>query len=287
MNPQYTNKVISSFLLWMDHTLLDDGGAWENSSGFFFAVDNQLSSRFTYAVPYKPLAADSAIVGMTVMTGVFLDTVLVGTGISGLLDIDYERGQVYFTGEIAGANRVSGNFAIKEFRVALTSKSEDDLLFETKFLRRNKVSQTLSGLREDEETFPAIFLKNNGGNNRPFAFGGTDESFTNIRAIVIADSQFTLDAVTSVMKDKARTWVALVEGWEMPFNANGGLRTGAYNYNTLESNKIPNSGLFIDDVSVLTFDRGGGISQELKKVNPSLYPAIVDFRLIGFRKPRA
>ena len=73
-------------------------------------------------------------------------------------------GQSYFTAD-QGAKRISGDYAVKDFNIFLTNKTEEKLLFETQFQLNNKVSTDPTGLPPESMTYPAVFLKNMGGKN--------------------------------------------------------------------------------------------------------------------------
>ena len=286
MKPQWDNQVMSSTVLWMDHVLHQLGSGFQNASGYFSDIPDMVNGLYAYAAPYKPILADASVTGATIMTGIYLDNAFLASGQSGFVAINYPEATVYFTGEITGTNRISGDFSIGEFQVVLTSKSEEELLFETKYLLKSRMDQTLSGLAENQSTFPIVFLKNNGGRNMPFQFGGTDQTVTNVRAIIMADSQFNLDACASLMKDQIRTHVPILTQAEMPYNALGCTGPNGYNYLTVIAGKIPASACFVDDVTFLSFDRSSRIFENFKEVNPGCHPGMLDIRLIGYRAPR-
>ena len=60
----------------------------------------------------------------------------------------------------------------------------------------------------------AIFLKNIGSKNEPFAFGGIDDTRFSVRAVILSDNAFNLDAVCSILKDCARDIVPIIENTE-------------------------------------------------------------------------
>ena len=128
----------------------------------------------------------------------------------------------------------------------------------------------------------AIFIKNNGGSNKPFAFGGEDATEINLRAIILADSQFNLDAACSIMKDQARSNIAIFEDDKYPFNALGGLKNGVYNYENAVSSI--SSGVYLSNVEVSRYSLG--YMENLQNSNPDVFRAIVDFELVDFRFPR-
>ncbi|MEK6883586.1 MAG: hypothetical protein AABY22_28415, partial [Nanoarchaeota archaeon] len=195
MLPQFTNQVLSSSVLWLDNLLANKGQGYSTVSGYFYQTDNLYNGFYTYSSPYRQIIADSSVSGAVVMTGVALNGVSIGTGQSGFSGIDYFNGRLYFGTEVSNpSTSLSGTYSIKEFNVVLTNEPEEKLLFETKYSLKPKTTQVLSGLYSNEESYPVVFLRDNGGQNDPLAFGGTDMTITNLRAIIFTDSMFSLDA---------------------------------------------------------------------------------------------
>lgn len=284
MKPQFDNKVMSSFLLWFDHTLLNDGEAYVNHSGKFYEADSLYNGFYTYSAPFKQFVSDFSITGAKIPTGIYLDGVFITPGQSNLTGINYDQGQVYFTSEITNAaNRLSGVYAIKDYTVYLTNEAEERLLFETKFNLRPKTTQVETGLEPNQITYPAIFLRNNGSTNEPFALGGYDNTIINVRAIVLADSQYMLDAVCSIFRDKTRTLVTLLEDYEMPYNALGGYKNAVkYNYTGIITGKpSENQYISVQEVTVSKFNRD--VNFKINNLNPGVFNGVIDFEI---SKPR-
>lgn len=273
---------MSSFLLWLDHTLLDKGEAYTNYGSNFYDVDGLYYNYHAYGAPFKQLVADESIAGAKILTGVYIGGDFKGTGDAPLVDINYNQGQVYLNAETSST--ISGNYAIKDFNVYLTSKAEQELLFESKIDLRPNTSQHVTGLPTSVTTYPAVFLKNNGGVNHEFAFGGLDRTEINIRGVILADSQYNLDAACSIFKDRARCSVPILSDENYPFNVLGGLKTGVYNYKSLTRDIGYHNQISIDRVDVSRFSLG--YMENLKNANPDVFKAIVDFELGIQRYPR-
>ena len=286
MKAQYENKVVSSFLLWFDHVLLTKGEAFTNFGSKFFDVPTSYYGYETYGSPYKQFVSDSSIANANIITGLYISGSSAShfreVGVQGLEDINFNEGHAYFDHDIV-ASQISGNYSIKDFNVYLTNRIEQDILFESKISLRNKTSQTVTGLAPNVSTYPAVFIKNNGGSNKEFSFGGEEMTRNEIRAIVLADSNFSLDAVCSIFKDKVRENMKLIDEEGYPFNALGGLKNGtSYNYNDLTSNLVEE--VYIDEVNVTKYDVG--YMDGLTNANPEVYSAILDFELNAARHPR-
>ena len=285
MKGQFDNRVMSNFFLWFDHTLLKKGEAFTNYGSKFYPVNNLYQGLYSYGSPFKQFVSDSSIPNSNVINQIYINGVATNKGSSNFVALNYGMGQAYFSSQPASSAVLSGNYSVKDFNVYLTNDIEEKLLFETQFSLSAKTSQNPEGLPPESLTYPAVFLKNNGGHNEPFAFGGMDKTLFNIRAIILADSQFSLDAVSSIFRDTNKTFVPLVKEEDMPFDSLGDFKGGvAYNFDTLTSN-IPETGrIFIDNVYTT---KVGGLSFAQKtNINPSVFSLIIDFELEHLRNPR-
>jgi hypothetical protein len=98
MTPQFDNRLISSFLLLLDHEVQRRGTAFINVSGQLYQVPSNLANTNTYTSPYKGWCNDTSISGATIASGVFLNNNFITIGQSGLDSINHYEGAVYFTG---------------------------------------------------------------------------------------------------------------------------------------------------------------------------------------------
>lgn len=297
MKAQFDNQVMSSFLLWFDNKLLDKGEGFTNHSGLFYDMTDKWNFGDNYNVynaPFKQFVYDTSISSATVMTGVTVTDSVDGQ-VSYNLDspeifaINPTEGQVVLkTDEFAGnITQVSGSYAIKEFSVKLTSEAEEKLLFETDFKLKPKVSQTINtGLFEDQQSYPVIFLKHNGSVNNPGAFGGQEFTSIDIRAIVLTNSQFTLDGICSIFRDTDDDNFYLFDADEFPFNYVGSYNNDAvFNYsNTISGVNLGGpKGMYVKNVTVAKYSMGS--LDEYRSVNADIYAALIDFEVEKYRLP--
>ena len=287
MKPQFDNQIMSSMLLWFDNKLLTKGQAFQNTTGQFYSVLDDYYGYYAYASSYSQIVADASVSGVTIPTGLYAGNTLVNVGeggANGLYSIDYNNGRSYWSGE--QSSDVTGSFSIKDFNVFLTNQTEDEILFQSQYTNRNQISTVVpTGLEPDTKTYPVVYLKNDGSYNEPFAFGGQDNTIMNVRAIVVADSQFEVDAIGSIFRDQRMTNIALFEEADMPFNSLGGYRDGVqYNYTGTANTKDNSQQLFLEDVNVSRFDRV--LENEVRKFNPNVYSTIIDFEINKIRFPR-
>lgn len=276
MKPQYENEVLSSLLLFIDHEVLKKGEAFSNHRSYFYPVQNVYTDKYVYASPFKQFVSDASIPGANVINSVFVDGVQKNIGQGGLVAIDHYNGQVHFGPEIVGSNRISGSYAVKDFNVYLTSEPEEKLLFETQFSLNPKTQENPAGIPVNSLTYPAIFVKSNGGSNEPGALGGINNTIINARMIVLADSDFSLDAVCSILKDCYMKRLPIVKSNSMPFNAVGAYTGVNYNYEMLATGQGPI--IYRTHVTKVVPDRWF-----FKNANPNIFSAMVDFELSDFR----
>lgn len=284
MKPTFDNEVLSSLLLWMDHQILDKGSAFTNTSSNFYSVPNKFNGLYTYGLPFGAILDDFSISGASIPTGVFLSGSFVIPGQSGFSGINYRKGQAYFSNPVAN-NAISGSFALKDFNIALTSEPEERLLFSTNYILRPKTAQTATGLQDNETPYPVIFIRKNGSENTPFAFGGMDNTQITASVIIVTDSQFSLDGVTSILRDSVRTRIPLIHTGEMPYDALGRFKSGNYNYISLTSGKLATDDyVFLCKAKEVNFDYI--IRAESKTLSPKVYLGLVDLIVEKPRFPR-
>lgn len=287
MKVQFENKVMSSLLLFVDHEVTQQGDAYTNHQTNFFKIDSLFSDYYVYATPFKQLVSDGGITGSStpnLLTGVYVDgDGPIGPGTSGLHSINHMQGQAYFTGatDPMSGKTVSGRYAVKDFNVFLTSLPEEQLLFETKLVLNPKTSdiKITTGVDSSSQTYPAIFIKDNGGRNEEYAMGGIEDTIINARAIILADSLFNLDAACGILKDTVRKKMSIIDQTDLNLNALGGYTGVTYNYTGVATGDY----CYIDDVTVSKNVANRGDFQNL---NPNVFSAFVDFELHSHRMPR-
>ena len=287
MKVQFENKVMSSLLLFVDHQVVQKGDAYTNHDSSFYKIDSLFSDYYVYASPFKQLVADASITGSStpnILSGVYADNDLLEIGTSGFNSINHMQGQLYFTGDTDPmiGKAITGAYAVKDFNVFLTSMPEEQLLFETKLALNPRTSDISpsTGVEANTQTYPAIFIKDNGGRNEEYAMGGVEQTTINARAIVLADSMFNLDAVCGVLKDTSRQSLYLVEQSDLNLNALGAFTGVMYNYTGVATGHY----CYINDVTVSKNIANRGDFQNL---NPNVFSAFVDFEIQPHRMPRA
>lgn len=282
--PQHQNLVMSSFVLWLNNTLLQYG-AYTNIGGNLYRNNPVFQGYTQYSAPYKPLVFDSSYSGPNVMTGVYVNNSFLTIGQSGFAGVDYLRGNVYFTGvNIPTITSISGNYSILDYNV-LFPAPDIAMVFEGKMslINRNKSPHNVAntGMGNSEISYPAIFVRNESVANEPFEFGGTDLTTTNIACYLFCDSQYSLDALRSVLIDRKTDYFSLLQTGEMPTTNINSLKTIPYNYNNQANlaGKIGSgNALWIKDINTTNFNTRG-LFAEVAALPPDVYFGLIEFEV--------
>jgi len=297
MQVQLENRVMSSLMLYVDHFVSEKGAAYARHGSAFHQIEENYEDYEVWAAPFKQMVCDDSVTYAIMLSGVYVNgsssesSPSDGPSSADIAFINPYQGQVFFHAD-RNITSVSGDYEVKDFNVYLTNENEEELLFETQFDIRPKVTQTPTGLASEKQTFPAIYIKNNGGTNEPFAFGGMDTTSINARMIVLADSAFSLDAVCGILKDRAKDNMPVILEGAMPFNAAGGIRESSYldppnvsyfNYKNLVRDHTEMN-FFIENAYVTKISPN---RQFYKNINKDVFSAFIDFDLETQRYPRA
>ena len=273
MNYTFENIAVQSFYLWLNNRIQSNGGCI-NYSSQLFPINQTINGLYTYAAPFCQFVSDNSISGINIISGVYVNNSFITPGQSGLVDINYDKGQVYFNQPINGT--VSGNYAIREINTVIPWFPDMNLLFETKMTLRPKQPQVYTGVANNTISYPAIFVKPEGGKNTPWEFGGTDRSFITMNCYVFCENQFQLDAINSILKDSRLKYIPIISATESPYNVYGGYKNGIpYNYQNLTQNKVlAGSGIIIEEVTVTDWGRRGIASTLESMTNDSFFSLI-------------
>ena len=306
MKPQFQHTLVTSFYLWFDNYLQDNGEAYKNKTGIFYNMtDDRLDSNYNvYSSPYKQFIIDSGLHTNVVNSqgtegAIVIDRISgqradgsafeVTRGTSGL-KIDYENGRVFFTGdengELPGNNlSLSGQFGVKDFNVYVTNQAEEDLVVENKFKTNDRFGNLeTSGVLPYDQVIPAVFITSESINNQPFAFGGLDVTQTNVKAVVMTSDLYCLDCVLSLAADSKKQSFVEVDFNDFPVTEFGDIKTATYptgySYNQIETDNTQE--LFhIEEVFVSKLS-----DRVKKKVNPNIFVGFIDFEIHKYRRPR-
>jgi len=282
MKPQYQHELMTSFMLWFDHELLQKGEAYSNQTGFlYYDDDSRLPSPYkAYASPYKQWVNDSSIFGET---NPVIPTSFNGYDRTDDIIFDFENGRIIETGGAFGTDEVlSGTFAVKDFNIYLTNETEEDLILENKFEVNSRYLMNPSAVKPYDQMVPAIFLNCEFMRNEGFAFGGEDRTTNMIKAVVLAENSYQLDGALSIFADSARKVISKIPFSKHPSTEYNDIKNGSYNYVTLSNTYLNSNPYYIEDVTV------SKISQKAQSKIPSdLQIGFIDFEISTNRYPRS
>lgn len=287
MKPQFKHKAMSSFLMWFDNRFLTKGEAFVNVEEIkmFPFTDERLPDNYvTYGSPYKAWVGDESIVGADIAKNAIFKDDQGNVLNTSDFNIDYENGRIIST-------TLSGSFpfitassvAVKELNVYPTNDTEEDLIIEAQadLLVQSWYTDGESdreAISPYDNVIPAAFLSIERGKNKPYAFGGEENTMYWAKAVIFTKEPFELDCVLGVFEDSTKVGIPVLEFEDMPFDSYGDLK-GNFNYKNLASSK--QECLFVDEV-----ESSKMTDVVRKKVAPNFYVGFLEFEISIPRFPR-
>jgi hypothetical protein len=260
MQEQVEHKIFSSFREWFEHTLLAAGG-FTNTSGKLYPHTDARVGTGTYSSPHYQWVYDQSISGASIPTA---------SGV-GVPHIDYINGRA-----IGGAPSPTGTFvsyAIKDFNIYTTTKSEEKLIFEEKYNTIPKpVSKPATGaLAPYQIVAPCIFLIPEQVRVDEHCYGGGVEEKLTFKALIVADNEFDKYGVGTLFSKTKNVVFPYFD--QTPLNVYGDFKTGGYNYvQQAQANNNPGRFVYIKDVSYSPLE-----DDVIKKAQPNLAFALLKF----------
>jgi hypothetical protein len=287
MKPTYSHDVMNSFFLWFDNFLMTKGEAYKTyTTKLYNYTDDRLGgSKVVYGSPYKQWVYDKSITGATIPSGFTINGNFVATGTSGM-SIDFDNGRIIFNSGVSSGLNITGTYSVKEINSYLTTLPEDTLIIENKYILNSRFTSTETYVHPYNPVTPAVFCSIEHGHNRPFAFGGEDETTSTVKAVLFCENAYQLDGALSVFADSFNETFSKIPMTMHPIAEFGSIKTGVYptGYNYTNLNKSYNSSqvLFLSDVTTSKIRDDVG-----KELNPDLYIGFIDFEVKTFRYPRS
>ena len=287
MNVGFDHELLSSFYLWCDDRLNFFAEAYssiENHTFEYVDSNDVPSSYHGYYSPYRQFISASDKFTIDNHVEIAGSQVNDKDGIY----IDYNNGRVLVDTSVHGSSKtlnITGDFAYKTLNVYITDETEESVILNSDFIispTNQTFLQTNGGFSEKIYTVPAMFITLSNSQNEPFAFGGMDNTITNIRSVVVADSNYTLDGALSIFRDSARTVFPHIKFENFPYGEFNHIKNFPYKYKDLIDNADNN--FFISEIrsSKLT-DR----SRERIAGSKDYKIGFLDFTIEKPRSPRA
>jgi len=275
MKAQFNNQLLSSFNLWINNRILNNGQGYltyGNTTGYFQPETSRTG--YCWAFPYKSLVFDSSVSGAVVMSGVYNQAGQFLTRNSGIT-IDYIHGRVFAPTNLGPV--VSGAFSRNEYNVYVSTEEETEVYLDRLYNENPNIILPATGVTYGRFAAPCVILTNAYNYNEPFAFGGQDVSNKTIRAFIVSSNNYNQEAITSLMVDSARSYIPLITSELTPINGFGDIKGGSYNYVSLAAASVPT--VLIQDVYSIKMG-------EKTNKNKNFTIAILEFDLATVRYPR-
>ena len=299
MKVQFDHEFQSSLFLFLDNHILYKGVGSGASGAINFNYYAETSDVYeglsAFYCPQKQLVADGVPSGNN---RVYIDnSPLVPPGWYGqtvdaskLLIIDHYDGRVildtgyYGNPVVSPAMTVSGDFAQKDFNVYITNESEEQLFVENEFILaadQETYFESITGLNKQRYVVPAVFISLNNSQNKPYGFGGEDDTEETPRLVCVADSNYGLDGILSMVRDVARESFPLVPFEDFPYGEFFHIKETGYAYTGLLADYSTGKHAYIETATTSKlFDRSNN------KIPKNLRIGFIDLEVANIRYPR-
>ena len=243
MNYPISTELPSSFLLFLEYYLTQNGQAYIQTTGQFKPQNDPRYAGTPYNVysaPQLQFLADSSINNATVISGAYLNGNFIPRGVSGLI-IDYQQGRFLLSG--AGTNNLtnlSGIYCYKDFNFYLgTEYITEAFLNEA----QNGGNSYINGSYPKPYTYvmPAIFVSPLAETDVPFSLGGAKTKRVKYSVTLVTDSNTAQAGARALLTDSVNRFFPILNNTAIPYNYYGDVKNGYYNYTGLV-NTYANSG---------------------------------------------
>tara|TARA_R110000751_G_scaffold73536_1_gene148683 strand:+ start:1162 stop:2010 length:849 start_codon:yes stop_codon:yes gene_type:complete len=282
MKALYQHVLLNSFYLWFDNFLTKKGSAYKNyRTDLYHYTDERIQNKVVFGSPYKQWVYDKNITDAVVNPLISGDSGAIAEGTSGLT-FDFDNGRILFDSDFNTGNNISGNFTVKDFNVYIANQTEETMITEGKYKTNSRYGRTLTYVPPYDQATPAAFLSLGATTNEPFAFGGVDNTITDITAVIFAENIYQLDGALSVMADAAESVFGNIPFTGSPLTEYGDVKSEystGYDYANVASD---GDYYMINKVNV------SKISDSSNQTIPvDLFVGFVDFEVYKYRMPRS
>jgi len=283
MEEQLGNKILVSLYRWYDHTLLQEGVAFENKTSILYGQEDPRlggSSLFKYASPHKQWVVDSSVSGASIPTGISGASSIPFTGNS--IFADWDNGRIISDSDLGTG--LQATYSTKNFNTYVTNDSEEKLLFQNRYQINDFYTLPPSGIAPYQQAAPACFITLATTDSDPYALGSSDfqdEQYKG-RVIVMSNNAMHIDACFSIFGQQKDKCFPLLSFTDDIFNAYGGLKSsfsGVYRYTDFLSDTNRDK-IHITKVTTSKFVGG---SREI--IPQGMQIGFINFELSYFRSP--
>lgn len=277
MKPQFQHKLATSYLLWFENYFLKKSEAYSIQTGTFINyADTRLPNGYnSFGTQTKQIIYDSSLPNVYIPSGVYVDSNFIEFDNENYF-LDYDNAR-FIGNQIPTGALITGTYTSKEINIYYTNDTEEGIVLNVQESIDKSVSNIHSNYYDPyQQKIPAIYLSNQISQNKPFAFGGMNETLTQGKAVVMTYNSFELDTILSIFADSYNENIPFVEFDSHPINEFGSTKTGYFSYTDLQR-QYPNQ-IFVKNV--ITTKMSDKMRQNLIKF---LYIGFVDFELSIFR----
>lgn len=277
MKPQFQHKLATSFLLWFENYFYKKSEAYTVCTGVFtnYADDRLPDGYEPFGAPVKQIIYDSSIPNVYVPSGLYINGQFQEFDTDNYF-MDYENGR-FIGNQVDTTSYITGTYTNKDINIYFTNDTEENIVLNVQESIDKSVNNKHTLYYDPfQQKIPAIYISNQNMKNKPFAFGGMNETITQGKAVVIAYNSFELDTVMSIFGDMYNEVIPMVDFDDHPINEYGGLKTGYFSYDDLAKNYSKE--LFIKDIN--TSKMSDRMRHNLIKF---LYIGFVDFDISTYR----
>lgn len=277
MIPQYQHNVTTSYMLWFENFFFKKSQAYSVQTGILtHYVDDRLPVEYeVFGSQYKQLVYDSSLPNVYIPDGLYANGNFININLNNNNILDYDNAR-FISNEISATTLITGKFTTKDINIYFTNDTEEKIVINV----QDKINQSVDNKHDFyspvEQKLPAIYLSNQSFYNKPFAFGGMNETVINAKAVVLANNSYDLDCVLSIFADSYNENIPLCNFDSHPLNEYSSLKTGYYSYEDIKNQYTEKMFVKYVNSSKLT-DK---IKQNLLK---DLYIGFIDFELSHFR----
>ena len=279
MKATFQHSLVTSFMLWFDHYLLDRGEAFHNETGQFFNyTDSRVAAPYrAFGSAYKQFVTDTSISGANVCSGAYVNSIWTPQGSS--FHVDYNNGRILAEG-VASTASITGSFAVKDFNVYFVNEAEEDLIIERKYNPSSSFPTENTYATPYDKTVPCVFINMESAQNQPFAFGGEDQTRSSVKAVILSDDVYKLDGILSIFSDSRNEVFDILPASTDPINEWGDLKSPPYSYTSLAA-ASGNGKFYVDRVFA------SKLSDRAKEdLQTNLFVGFLDFDIYTHRFPR-
>lgn len=273
MIPQFSTVALTSFHLWLDNWLQQQGRAYSTTTTrLFYQPDTSLPPGYVaYAAPFRSWVYNSGITGAQVLSTVSGTTGPISRGQSGMI-VDYPNGRVLLSSAVGTNAVISGAYSFPDFNVYSPNATQQRMTFTDKYYLNSRFGNPLTGVPPPYDIVtPGIFVTNAVTDNEPWAFGGLYNTQLTITLNVLAETPNQLEGAISLVTDALDVCFPQVPVTAWPLNQNGDCKGGTgYNYQTVIGQYGAGNNLF-----TITDVRGSKVS-DYAKIDEAIWLGIID-----------